>query len=64
MGIADQFKDKAQELADQAKKNVGDKKGDARQRSSSEASERGRDKAQNTSRSAARGTHDRVDDES
>ncbi|WP_411089304.1 hypothetical protein [Streptomyces sp. 061-3] len=65
MGIADQFKDKAQELADQAKKNVGDnKKGDARQRSSSETSERGRDRAQNTSRNAARGTHDRIDDES
>lgn len=64
MGIADQFKDKAQELADQAKKNVGDKKGDARQRSSSEASERGRDRSQNTSRNAARGTHDRIDDES
>ncbi|MDF6042962.1 hypothetical protein LRD69_12510 [Streptomyces sp. JH14] len=54
MGIADQFKDKAQELADQAKKNVGDKKGgDTRQKSPQ--SDRAHDKAQGTTRGAARG---------
>ena len=40
MGIADQFKDKAQELADQGKqKKAGNRQGEARERSS-ERSER------------------------
>ncbi|GAA2976628.1 hypothetical protein [Streptomyces fulvorobeus] len=46
MGIADQFKDKAQELADQAKrKKMADEKGGAARERSSDEPERGAERS-------------------
>ncbi|MCX4847434.1 hypothetical protein [Streptomyces sp. NBC_00893] len=54
MGIADQFKDKAQELADQAKKKAGEGRGEGRERMRPEGQERTRPEGQERMRPEGR----------
>ncbi|MCX5111418.1 hypothetical protein OOK13_23300 [Streptomyces sp. NBC_00378] len=58
MGIADQFKDKAQELADQAKKKAGEGRNAGQERTRTEGQERirteGQERMQNVSERASK----------
>ncbi|GGV89705.1 hypothetical protein GCM10015535_44130 [Streptomyces gelaticus] len=58
MGIADQFKDKAQQLADQGKKKAGEGRTEGRERTRPEGQERmrteGRERMQNVSERASK----------
>ncbi|MGW1407313.1 hypothetical protein [Streptomyces sp. NPDC002403] len=58
MAIADQFKDKAQQLADQAKKKAGEGRGQGQERTRAEGQERtrteGRERMQNVSERASK----------
>ncbi|MEU9318638.1 hypothetical protein [Streptomyces sp. NPDC048295] len=54
MAIADQFKDKAQQLADQAKKKGGEGRGQGQERTRTEGQERMRTEGQERARTEGR----------